>query len=397
MLPDIDSLALFVRAAETRNLTRAAEASFITVPAASRRLALLEHQFKAQLFARHSRGLELTPAGERLLKSAREVLAGVHHMRAEMANYASGSQGVLQVYGNTSAMTQFLPGDVASFQALHPDARILIQECWSAEAVRRVKSGEAHLGVVLDGADTADLVRMPYRCDRLAAVTRSDHPLAAGDRTTVAFVDVLDHDLVGLEGGSSLTRLLTEKAAERIKPMALRVQVRSFETVCRMVEAGMGVGVLPAQAARLFEQALGLRVLPLADDWAVRRNLLCIRNDVDPESLLGQLVGHLTGMAEATMPETASTEASHATAPVLQTATSDAATPAVLLPERSPEPASAEPASPQPASPQPAPPQPAPPGPATRTGDAGVAPVRRAASSKRTPGARATAGTIDRG
>ena len=49
MLPDLDSLALFVRAAEMRNLTRAAEASFITVPAASRRLALLEHQFKSQL------------------------------------------------------------------------------------------------------------------------------------------------------------------------------------------------------------------------------------------------------------------------------------------------------------------------------------------------------------
>ena len=50
MLPDLDSLALFVKAAETRNLTRAAESSFITVPAASRRLSLLEHQFKAQLF-----------------------------------------------------------------------------------------------------------------------------------------------------------------------------------------------------------------------------------------------------------------------------------------------------------------------------------------------------------
>jgi DNA-binding transcriptional LysR family regulator len=298
MLPDIDSLALFVRAAETRNLTRAAEASFITVPAASRRLALLEHQFKAQLFARHSRGLELTPAGERLLKSAREVLAGVHHMRAEMSNYASGSQGVLQIYGNTSAMTQFLPGDIAAFQALHEDARILMQECWSAEAVRRVKSGEAHLGVVIDGADTLDLERIPYRCDRLAAVTRSDHPLAIGDPSAVAFTDVLEHDLVGLEGGSALTRLLTEKAAELMKPLTLRVQVRSFETVCRMVEAGMGVGVLPAQAASLFEQALGLRVLPLDDAWAVRRNLLCVRSDVARESLLGNLVAHLSALAD---------------------------------------------------------------------------------------------------
>ena len=95
MLPDLDSLALFVRAAEMANLTRAAEASHITVPAASRRLALLEHQFRAQLFERHSRGLQLTPAGDHLLKHAREVIASVNHMRAEMVNYASGRNAVV--------------------------------------------------------------------------------------------------------------------------------------------------------------------------------------------------------------------------------------------------------------------------------------------------------------
>ena len=126
MLPDIDSLALFVRAAELRNLTRASEASLITVPAASRRLSLLEHQFKAQLFERHSRGLELTPAGERLLVLAREVVASVHHLRSEMANYANGRLSVLRVHGNTSAMTQFLPADIAAFNALHPQVRIVL-------------------------------------------------------------------------------------------------------------------------------------------------------------------------------------------------------------------------------------------------------------------------------
>jgi DNA-binding transcriptional LysR family regulator len=125
MLPDLDSLALFMRAAEMKNLTRAAEASLITVPAASRRLSLLEHQFKAQLFARHSRGLDLTPAGERLLQLAREVIASVHHMRAQMSNYGRGQQAVLRVHGNTSAMTQFLPGDIATFSPGHPDVRVV--------------------------------------------------------------------------------------------------------------------------------------------------------------------------------------------------------------------------------------------------------------------------------
>jgi DNA-binding transcriptional LysR family regulator len=294
MLPDIDSLALFVKAAELRNLTRAAEASHITVPAASRRLSLLEHQFKAPLFERHSRGLQLTPAGEHLLELAREVIAGMHHMRAEMANYASGRHAVLRVHGNTSAMTQFLPADVADFQAAHEQVRIVLEECWSDEAVRRVKSGGADLGVIVEGGDLAGLWCRPYRSDQLAAVMRADDPL---DGDPLSFGDLLERDLVGLEGGSTLTRLLTAQAAQRMRPMALRVQVRSFEAVCRAVEARLGIGILPLAAARSFAHAMQLKVLPLSDDWASRRMLLVARSQPPSQTPLGLLAAHLEAVA----------------------------------------------------------------------------------------------------
>jgi DNA-binding transcriptional LysR family regulator len=294
MLPDIDSLALFVRAAEMGSLTRAADASFITVPAASRRLALLEHQFKVQLFERHSRGLSLTPAGERLLLLTREVIAGVHHMRAEMGNYARGPQSVLRVHGNTSAMTQFLPGDIAAFQATHDSVRIVMEECWSEDAARRVRAGEVDLGVVVEGIDTAGLLSRPYRHDQLAAVIRCDDPLAAGP---VSFADLLERDLVGLEGGSALTRLLTAQAALLQRPIALRVQVRSFEAVCRAVEARLGIGVLPRGAAGSFAPSMNLAVLPLGDDWARRQMLLLVRGEPPAGSPLGALVEHLQACA----------------------------------------------------------------------------------------------------
>lgn len=299
MLPDIDSLALFVRAAELSNLTRAAEASYITVPAASRRLSLLEHQFKVQLFERHSRGLDLTPAGERLLQLAREVIAGVHHMRAEMGNYARGPHSVLRVHGNTSAMTQFLPGDIATFQSGHRDVRVVIEEGWSDDGARRVRSGEVDLGVIVEGADVTGLVCRSYRHDHLAAVMRLDDPLA-GD--SIAFADLLEHDLVGLEGGSTLTRLLTARAAHLQRPIALRVQVRSFEAVCRAVEARLGIGVLPLAAARSFAPSMQLRVLPLSDDWASRAMLLCTRTEPAPQSPLGTLVAHLESCAAQDAP-----------------------------------------------------------------------------------------------
>jgi DNA-binding transcriptional LysR family regulator len=296
MLPDLDSLALFVRAAEMKNLTRAAEASLITVPAASRRLSLLEHQFKATLFERHSRGLALTSAGERLLQLAREVIASVHHMRAQMGNYARGKQSVLRVQGNTSAMTQFLPGDIASFSAAHDDVRVVLEESWSEDAVRRVRSGEVDLAVIVEGPEVSGLHVAPYRHDQLAAVMRNDDVLCG--QTPLLFAELLERDLVGLEGGSTLTRLLEAQAALLLRPMALRVQVRSFESVCRSVEAELGIGVLPLAAARSFASAMGLTVEPLADAWALRAMRLCTRLKPDATSALGALVAHLQGLAD---------------------------------------------------------------------------------------------------
>lgn len=313
MFPDIDSLALFVHAAQMGNLTRAAQASHITVTAASRRLSLLEHQFKAKLFERHSRGLQLTPAGERLLKLARDLVADMHHLRAEMANYASGNHAVLRVHGNTSAMTQFLPADVAHFQAVHAQVRIVLQECWSEAAVRAVKSGEADLGVVVEGCDVTGLWCRRYRHDQLAAVLCDDDVL---DGPSIAFADLLERDLVGLEGGSTLTRLLTAQAAQLMRPMALRVQVRSFEAVCRTVQARLGIGILPLAAARSFAHTMQLKVLPLADPWAVRRMQLCTRSQPPSQTPLGVLMAHLEACAVADTDINTNTNIATATAAV---------------------------------------------------------------------------------
>jgi DNA-binding transcriptional LysR family regulator len=264
------------------------------VPAASRRLSLLEHQFKSQLFERHSRGLQLTPAGEHLLKHSREVIAAVQHMRAEMTNYSMGRNSVLRVLGNTSAMAQFLPSDVASFQAVNNNVRIMLEESWSDEVVRRVRTGEADLGVVVDGCDVQGLWVQPYRNDQLAAVLKKDDVL---NTEQVEFSELLERDLIGLEAGSTLTRLLTSQAAQYMHPMALRVQVRSFEAVCRAVQAELGIGILPMAAARSFAPALQLKVIPLSDKWALRKMMICVRSHPASQTPLGQLAAHLQAVA----------------------------------------------------------------------------------------------------
>ena len=277
MLPDIDSLALFVRAAELRSLTKAAEASHIGLAAASRRIAMLEHRFHTTLLERSSRGVEMTAAGASLLPHARALLVELNQMQAEMRDHAHGRKGALRILANTSVITDTLPIDLSAFAHHNPDVKVIVQERRSEEIVRSLQSAEADVGIVVEGISVEGLETRPYCQDRLAVVMPHNHALAVFD--TLSFNDVLDDELITLEGGSSMTRLLASQAVIAQRTLQLRIQVRSFEAICHMVDAGLGLGLLPEQAARVLAKGLDLAVRPFSDPWAERRMLLCVRKD----------------------------------------------------------------------------------------------------------------------
>ena len=301
MLPDIDSLALFVRAAELRSLTKASEASHIGLAAASRRMALLEHRFKTALLERSPRGVELTPAGAALLPHARALLVELNQMQAEMRDYANGRKGALRILANTSVLTDALPADLAAFARANPDVRLIVEERWSDEIVRAIQSAEADVGIIVDDSVVEGLDTLPYCTDRLAVVMRTDHPLASVPE--LSFNDVLEDEVITLEGGSSMTRLVAAQAVIAERTLQVRVQVRSFESICRMVDAGLGLGLLPNQAAQVLAKGLGLTVRPLNEEWAERQMLLCVKRERAGQPSVAKLLAFLHGRQRAPAPE----------------------------------------------------------------------------------------------
>jgi DNA-binding transcriptional LysR family regulator len=194
MLPDLVSLALFVRVAETRSITKAAEASHTALAAASRRISQLEHQYGVKLLDRTARGAELTPAGRAVLHRARQILSQVDQLRAELSEYATGRKGHVRIQASASAISQFLPADLATFTAASPQ-----------------------LVIALD----------------------------------------------------------------------------SFAALCKIIESGLGIGVLPEGAARPFVAAGQLRLVRLSDPWAVRRTYVCCREYKSLPPIARKLVDHL--------------------------------------------------------------------------------------------------------
>lgn len=207
---DLQSLRIFLLAAEAGSLTKAASQAHITLSAASKRLAELEKNAECRLFVRQPRGLELTPAGQGLVKHARRVLDAVNTMASELSDYASGVMGHVRISANVSAVIQFLPDDLALFLSQNPKLRINLEEALSGSIVEAVENGHTDIGIFADNVAVNSLEIRPYRKDRLVVLVPAGHPLSKV--RTIKFVETLRYNFVGLNLGSSLLRRITDEA-----------------------------------------------------------------------------------------------------------------------------------------------------------------------------------------
>ncbi len=289
---DLVDLRLFVAMAEERNLTRGAARACLAPSSASHRLRRLEEALKTPLFERQTRGLALTPAGEALLRNAREVFARIEQMHANLQPFASGIRGHVSLWANTHATHTFLPEDLAGFLKQHPQVSVTLEERTSAEIVVAVAGGEIEVGVLADSGSGVGVELVPYRQDRLVLIVPAGHGLAG--RSQVGFAEVIDHAFVMLHAGSAIHTFTMNAAAALGRHLDVRIQVRSFEAVCRMVGAGVGIGMVPRGAAL---QVAGLSeppvVLEMNEPWAQRDLQICVRKGAVLSGFAQALVAHL--------------------------------------------------------------------------------------------------------
>src|SRR5690606_13637554 len=130
---DLIDLRLFLHIDETRNLTKAAERAFLSAPAASMRIKQLEEDFHTPLLLRQTKGVELTPAGERMVKHIRLVFNQLECMHSELQPFVSGVKARVRLLANSTAANTFLPGVLSAFLAEQPDIDIALEECSSRE------------------------------------------------------------------------------------------------------------------------------------------------------------------------------------------------------------------------------------------------------------------------
>lgn len=293
MTPDPKSLRLFVSVIKHGTIAAAAEHEHTAAAAVSRRISDLEEQLGVALVERSNKGVTPTPAGRALLGMSHRVLHDLDSIKAQMHDYAVGMKGYIRIFANISAMHQFMPRELSAFLADNPLVQIDLEEHVSTAIAQAVADNNADVGVLVVDSPIEGVEYLPYKEDDLVVIAPESHPLA--DRERVRFADTLAYDYVGLPPGSQMNLQLMRAARELGRTWRYRFQVSGYDSLCLMVESGLGIGMLPRRIAQSYAKALKIRLLGLDESWAHRRLHVCIRSydALSPAARL--LVERMTG------------------------------------------------------------------------------------------------------
>lgn len=272
---DLLSMDVFIAVAEERNLTRAARRLHLAVSAVSKRITELEEQTGTALLLRYARGVELTPAGQSLLHYAQQVRLVLGQLDQELSSYSGGVKGHIRIHAITSVLAQFLPTDLERFLSSYPLINFDIEERVGTAVVRAVVEGRADLGIFAEHTNPSGLETRPYRHDQLVVVTPRNHPLAQCSKAS--FTEALKFEFIGPHRDSSLYTLFDQQMRDHGLEMRVRLRVSSFECMCRLVTAGIGIAILPKAAIEQYLRPLKLQMTLLDEAWAQRKLVIGIR------------------------------------------------------------------------------------------------------------------------
>lgn len=268
---ELTPLRQFIAICEARHMTRAAESLGLTQPALSAMVRRLEQEVGVPLLHRTGKGVEPTEAGKALLTHAKDAVRAADAAVQAVREVAGLQRGSIRIGGGATAITYLLPEVLSRFRHEHPGITFYLREAGSSAVAAAILSGELDLGIVtlpisLPGA--GDLLTIPLVRDELVLIVPDGHPLsqAHGFR----FSDLASEPMVAFEAGSAVRTVIDRAAAAAGISLTVVMELRSIESIRRMVAAGVGVALV-SRLALGPEEGLSCLDGPLSRDLAIVR------------------------------------------------------------------------------------------------------------------------------
>lgn len=270
----LSQVEAFVEVARTRNVSRAADALFVTQPALTARLQRLEEELDAKLFVRAPRGMKLTEAGEVFLPHAVKALDSLADGRRIVNSFERGGAGRLALGAAPAVSTYVLPGILKRFSVGHPRVSVSVKTGHSEEILELVLRENVDLGLVR-ALRHPDIDTTPLYEDRLMLVADPGHRLASRD--AIRLDELAAEQLVLFDRTSSYTELTNALfRGAGVQPEGV-MELDNIDAAKKMVQEGFGVALLPHTAVAAELEAGILREIDVEDAEPVRRQIVAIR------------------------------------------------------------------------------------------------------------------------
>jgi DNA-binding transcriptional LysR family regulator len=295
MLPQIEA---FLEVARRQNLSRAAEALFVSQPTLTARLQSLEAALGEQLFVRTRRGMRLTEAGDAFLPYAEHAVAALADGRERLSELRRGEAGRLVLGAPPTVSTYTLPALLARFSAAHPGVRLAVKTGTSEEILDMVLHDQVQLGIIRALANQ-EIETIPLYTDTLVLIAGPGHRLARSPTGRQARMADLAGEVLVLFGRSSSYLEFTTATFRQAGVLPGSVlELDNIEAAKKMVERGLGVSLVPASTVAGELAAGTLARIELVDAAPARRQIVAVRRrDAGPPSGAAALfLDMLTGL-----------------------------------------------------------------------------------------------------
>ena len=297
MLPQIEA---FLEVARRQNLSRAAEALFVSQPTLTARLQSLEAALGEQLFVRTRRGMRLTEAGEAFLPYAEHALSALADGRERLDELRRGVAGRLVLGAPPTVSTYTLPALLAGFSAAHPGVRLAVKTGTSEEILDMVLHDQVQLGIIRALANP-EVETIPLYTDTLVLIAGPGHRLARSSPGRQARLADLAGEVLVLFGRSSSYLEFTTATFRQAGVLPGSVlELDNIEAAKKMVERGLGVSLVPTSTVAGELAAGTLARIELVDAAPARREIVAVRRrDAGPPTGAAALfLGMLTELPQ---------------------------------------------------------------------------------------------------
>jgi DNA-binding transcriptional LysR family regulator len=251
---DINQLEVLVTVARERSFSRAAEVLDRTQPAVSQAIRRLEQEVGEQLFDRSSKDGTLTFAGEVLLDYARQMLNLRHTAQNALAEMRELHSGKVTISANEHTVFALLPV-ISEFRKRHPLIKIEVRRGVASRIPKEITAREVELGVISFKPSDESVKSVPMLADELLLIVAPQHRLAS--KTAVSVTELGGEIFVAHNAVSPYRQRVIETFEKHKTPLNILVELPSLEAIKRLVEAGVGVALVPRLSAKA-EVASGL-------------------------------------------------------------------------------------------------------------------------------------------